>query len=116
VTVRLASIIMEPSYSRYNRQTSGSGRAFQNFRSKRMCPCAVSDAARSGVRSKTNMINPFIYMAGFIWSPEIDWWMPDPSNRVRYPIAIGFSLLISNDRPSDGIYLPLTYMAKCSKS
>jgi len=121
VTVRRASIIMEPSYSRYNRQTSDSGRAFLNFRSKRMCPCAESDAcpseaARSGVRSKTNMKNPYIYMAGVIWNTEFEWWMSDPSNRVRYPVTVVFSLLISNDRPSDGICLPPTYMAKCSKS
>ena len=88
VTVRRASIIMDPSYSRYNRQTSGSGMAFLIFRSKRICPCVKSDAchseaAKSGVRSKTNMKNPFVYMAGVIWSPEFDWWMPDPSNRVR---------------------------------
>ena len=83
VTVRRASIIMDPSYSRYNRQTSGSGRAFLNFRSKRMCPFSESDAcpyeaARSGVRSNTNMKNPFVYIAGVIWSPELEWWMPIP--------------------------------------
>ena len=37
-------------------------------------------------RSKTNM-KPFIYMAGVIWSPEFEWWMPDPSNRVGYPMT-----------------------------
>ena len=96
VTVRRASIIMEPSYSRYNRQTSGSGRAFLNFRSKRMCPCVESDACRSeaaryGVKSKTNMKNPFVYIAEVICSPEFEWWMPDPSNRVRYFMTEVFS-------------------------
>ena len=67
-----------------------------------MCPCVESDtcppeAARSGVRSKTNMKNLFIYMAGVIWSPVFEWWMPDPSNRVRYPMTDVFSLLISED-------------------
>jgi len=36
-------------------------------------------------------------MAGVIWSPVFEWWMPDPSNRVRYPMTDVFSLLISED-------------------
>ena len=52
------------------------------------CP---SEAARSAVRSKTNMKNQFVYIAGVIWSPELEWWMPDPSNRVGYPMTEVFS-------------------------
>jgi hypothetical protein len=72
------------------------------------CDTWPSEAALSGVKSKSKIKCPLINISWVIWSPAFEWWLPDTSNRVLLARTEDFSWFITIGNPSFGYCLPFT--------
>ena len=117
-TFREISIRIQLSYSRYNRQTIGSGNCLVNFYSILILPLSICDvcpydAPWSGVRSKNNKTNTAIYISCGTWRPAFEWCMPDPSKSVLYHMTEVSSWSITSDKTSFGTCFTFRNIKNC---